>query len=45
MCQTALVRSALESPDPVAYNVGSNFEIRPLGTDLVTFEVVEAPNN
>ena len=39
VCRTALIRSALESPDLGAFNDGSNVEIRPLGTDLITFEV------
>ena len=34
-----LIRSALKSTDPGASNGGANFEIRPLGADLVSFEV------
>ena len=45
MCRATLIRSALESPDPGAFNDGSNIEIRPLGTDLVTFDVAGVPNN
>ena len=41
MCRTALIRIALESPDPSASNDG----FRPLGIDLVTFEVAGAANN
>ncbi len=44
-CRTALIRSALESPDPGAFNGGSNFEIKILGADLVPFEVVSWPQN
>ena len=44
--RTALIRSALESLGIGAPNGGSNFEIRPLGIDLVPFEVAAgAPNN
>ena len=45
MCRAAVVRSTLKSNDPGAFNGGSNVEIRPLGTDLVTFEVAGAPND
>ena len=38
-CRKALIRSALESPDPGASNDGSNFEIRHFGADLAAFEV------
>ena len=38
-CRTALIRSALESPDHGASNGGSNFEIRHFGADLAAFEV------
>ena len=43
-CRTALIRSALETPDPDAFNDGSNVGIRSRGTDLVTFEVGWLPN-
>ena len=33
------------SPDPGAFNDGSNVQIWPLGTELVTFEVARALNN
>ena len=39
-----MIRSALESPDSSAPNSGSNFVIRPLEVDLVTFESAELPN-
>jgi len=39
-----MIRSALESPDSSAPNSGSNFVIRPLEADLVTFESAELPN-
>ena len=39
MCRTASNQSALESIDPGVSIGGSNFEIRPLGADLVAFEV------
>ena len=42
MLLNLVVRSALESP---AFNDGSNVQIRPLGTDLITFEAAGAPNN
>ena len=37
--RAALIRSALESPDPGASNGGSNFKIRHSGADIATFEV------
>ena len=37
-----LTPRALESPDLGVFNDGSNVEIQPLGTDLVTFEVAGA---
>ena len=37
-----LIRSALKSTDPGASNGGSNFEIRPLGADLASFEVARS---
>ena len=40
-----LNRSALESPEPGAYNGGSNLFFRPFGVDLVTFEVAGWPQN
>ena len=45
ICCTALIRSALESPDPGAPIGGSDVQIRPLGSNLVTFEVTEMPQN
>ena len=39
----AVIRSALKSIDPGAANGGSNFEIRPLEADLVSFEVARLP--
>ena len=45
LCRAALIRSALESSDPGAFNDGSNVQIRQLGTDLVVSEVAGAPNN
>ena len=39
VCRMALIRSALESPDPGASNSGSNFKIRHSGVDIATFEV------
>ena len=45
MCRTALIRSALESPDPGASNGESNFEIRHFGADLVTLEMGGFPQN
>ena len=44
MCRAGLYRSALETPDLGAFNDGSSVEIQPLGTDLITFEVAEAPH-
>ena len=41
--RTVLIRSALESPDPGALNGGSNIKFRPLGTDVITFEVAGVP--
>ena len=41
MCRTAPNQSALESTDPGALNGESNFEIKPLGADLVSFEVAK----
>ena len=38
-----LIRSALKSSDPGASNEGSNFEIRLIGADLVSFEVARLP--
>ena len=38
-----LIRSTLKSTDPGASNGGSNFEIRPLEADLVSFEVAMLP--
>jgi hypothetical protein len=37
------IRSALKSTDPGAFNGRSNFEIRPLEADLVSFEVARMP--
>ena len=45
MCRTALLRSALENSDLGAFKDGQNVQIRPLGTDLITFEVAGASNN
>ena len=48
MCRTPLIRSASESSDVGASDEPderSNFEIEPLGTDLVGFQVVWTPNN
>ena len=45
MCRTTLIQSALESSDPRASNGGSNVRIRPLGVDLITFEMAELPKN
>ena len=36
---------ALESTTPDASNGGSNFEIQPLGADLMSFEVARLPQN
>ena len=36
-----LIRSALESPDPGAYNSGSNFIFRHFGADIAALEVGE----
>ena len=44
-CRTALIRSALESPEPGAFNDGSNVGIRPRGTDLLSIKVGRLPNN
>ena len=38
-----LIRSALKTTDPGASNGGSNFELRPLEADLVSFEVAMLP--
>ena len=40
---TELIRSALESSDLGPFNDGSNVRIRPLGADLITFEMSELP--
>ena len=45
VCRTAQIYSALESPDPGAFNGGPNVEIRRLEADLVTFEVAGVPND
>ena len=45
VCRTAPNPSALESPDTGTLHSGSNFEIKVLGTDLVSFEVVNLPQN
>ena len=45
VCRTAPNQSALESTDPGASSDGSNFEIQPLGIDLVSFEVARLPQN
>ena len=45
VCRTVLIRSALETPDLGTLNDGSNVEVRPLETDVVTFEVGGASNN
>ena len=45
VCRTTLIRSALESSDLGTFNGGSNVKIRPLGSNLVTFEVAGAPSN
>ena len=45
MCHAALNQSVVESTDPGASNGGSNFEIRPLEADLVSFEVATLPEN
>ena len=37
------IRSALERTNPGASNNGSDVEIRPLGTDLVTSEMTKFP--
>ena len=42
-CRTALIRSALESPEPGASNGGSNLQIRHSGADKAAFEVAEWP--
>ena len=42
-CPTALVRSALESPDPGASNGGSNVELRHFGADMAASKVVGSP--
>ena len=45
VCRTSPNKSALESTKYDASNGGSNFEIQPLGTDLVSFEVARLPQN
>ena len=45
VCRTALIYSALENTDPGASNSGSNFEIQPLGADLMGFEVASKIGN
>ena len=39
VCRTALIRSALETPDPGASNDGSIFILRHFGADMAAFEV------
>ena len=43
--RTASNQIALESNDPGTFNGKSNFEIRPLGIDLVSFEVAMLAKN
>ena len=43
--RTTLIRNALESSDPSAFNRGSNVEIGPPGANLVRFEVARLPSN
>ena len=43
VCRTALIRSALKSPDPGASNGGSNVGIRHFEADVITFEMSELP--
>ena len=45
VCRTILIQSALERSDPGASNGGSELEIRPLGTVLIAFKVVELLQN
>ena len=45
VCRVALIKSALESSDPGAFNDVSNVEIEPLGAVLSTFKVVELLQN
>ena len=44
-CRTALIRYALESTDLGAFDDGSNVEIRPIGPDFVTFDVIKLKGN
>ena len=43
MCRKAPNQRGLQRTDPGASNGGRNFEIQPLGADLVSFEAASMP--
>ena len=44
ICRTALIRSALESPEPGALNGKLDVDFRPPGADLISFEIANSPS-
>ena len=45
MCRKAPNQRGLQRTDPGASNGGRNFEIQPLGADLMSFEAASMPQN